>query len=145
MTRKSPQRVLQVAYEPVRQAIPAHLHRFSPKKFTQLEGLPLWRADARNPTGRAHRLSRRGLQLDRRGVPDEPADVTLRYRVVRGWQVPSEQWLSGGLGVLPLAPLGSARQGAARGHRPDQGPARPGGIPSIQTSLEYKVRPTINP
>src|SRR5205085_3061725 len=44
-----------------------------------------------------------------RGFPGEPADVTLRYRVLRVWQVPAEQWLAGGLGLLPLAPLGGVR------------------------------------
>lgn len=34
-TSKSPRRVLQVAYEAACQALPAHRHRFSPKKFTQ--------------------------------------------------------------------------------------------------------------
>jgi hypothetical protein len=44
-----------------------------------------------------------------RGFPGEPADVMLRYRTVRVWQVPAPQWLSGGLGLLPLAPLGDVR------------------------------------
>ncbi len=44
------------------------------------------------------------------GLPGEPPEVTLRYRVVRVWQVPAERWLSGGLGVLPLAPLGDVRE-----------------------------------
>lgn len=34
-TSKSPRRVLQVAYEAAREALPAYRHRFSPKKFTQ--------------------------------------------------------------------------------------------------------------
>jgi hypothetical protein len=34
-TSKSPRRVLQVAYESACQALPAHRHKFSPKKFTQ--------------------------------------------------------------------------------------------------------------
>jgi hypothetical protein len=46
-----------------------------------------------------------------RGFPDEPFDVALRYRIVRVWQVPPEQWLSGGLGLVPLAPLGDVRHG----------------------------------
>jgi predicted transposase YdaD len=46
-----------------------------------------------------------------RGFPDEPFDVALRYRIVRVWQVPAEQWLSGGLGLVPLAPLGDVREG----------------------------------
>jgi hypothetical protein len=48
--------------------------------------------------------------LYERGLPGEPADVTLRYRVLRVWQVPPEEWLSGGLGVLPLAPLGDVAE-----------------------------------
>jgi hypothetical protein len=48
--------------------------------------------------------------LYERGFPGEPADVTLRYRVVRVWQVPAERWLAGGLGVLPLAPLGAVQE-----------------------------------
>ena len=34
-TSKSPRRVFRVAYEAARQALPAHRHRFRPKKFTQ--------------------------------------------------------------------------------------------------------------
>jgi hypothetical protein len=48
--------------------------------------------------------------LYERGFPDEPFDVALRYRIVRVWEVPPARWLSGGLGVVPLAPLGAARQ-----------------------------------
>jgi hypothetical protein len=47
--------------------------------------------------------------LYERGFPGEPADVTLRYRVVRVWEVPAGQWLAGGLGLVPLAPLGEVR------------------------------------
>lgn len=45
-----------------------------------------------------------------RGFPGEPPDVTLRYKVVRVWEVPPEQWLTGGLGTVPLAPLGAVRE-----------------------------------
>ena len=45
-----------------------------------------------------------------RGFPGEPADVTLRYRVVRVWEVAPEDWLSGGLGTVPLAPLGAVQE-----------------------------------
>ena len=45
-----------------------------------------------------------------RGFPGEPSDVTLRYRVVRVWEVPAREWLAGGLGLVPLAPLGDVRQ-----------------------------------
>ncbi len=34
-TSKSPRRVLQVAYESARGALPAYGHKFSPHKFTQ--------------------------------------------------------------------------------------------------------------
>jgi len=45
-----------------------------------------------------------------RGFPGEPADVTLRYHTIRVWEVPAAQWLAGGLGLVPLAPLGDVRQ-----------------------------------
>jgi hypothetical protein len=45
-----------------------------------------------------------------RGFEDEPPDVTLRYRIVRVWEVPAQQWLSGGLGLVPLAPLGAVQR-----------------------------------
>jgi hypothetical protein len=48
--------------------------------------------------------------LYERGFAYEPFDVALRYRILRVWQVPPEQWLSGGLGVVPLAPLGLVRE-----------------------------------
>jgi predicted transposase YdaD len=41
-----------------------------------------------------------------RGFANEPFDVALRYRALRVWQVPAWQWLTGGLGLVPLAPLG---------------------------------------
>jgi hypothetical protein len=47
--------------------------------------------------------------LYERGFPNEPADVTLRYKVLRVWEVSADKWLSGGLGVVPLAPLGAAQ------------------------------------
>jgi hypothetical protein len=47
--------------------------------------------------------------LYERGFPGEPSDVTLRYQTVRVWQVPAKKWLKGGLGLLPLAPLGAMR------------------------------------
>jgi hypothetical protein len=48
--------------------------------------------------------------LYERGFSGEPFDVALRYRVLRVWQVAAEQWLAGGLGLVPLAPLGDVRQ-----------------------------------
>jgi hypothetical protein len=50
--------------------------------------------------------------LYERGYPDAPFDVALQYRILRVWQVPPEKWLSGGLGIVPLAPLGDVREAA---------------------------------
>jgi hypothetical protein len=47
--------------------------------------------------------------LYERGFPDQPCDVSLRYALVRVWQVPAVRWLSGGLGLVPLAPLGAVQ------------------------------------
>ena len=47
--------------------------------------------------------------LYERGFPGEPFDVALRYHTLRVWEVPPAQWLAGGLGVVPLAPLGKVR------------------------------------
>jgi hypothetical protein len=46
-----------------------------------------------------------------RGFVGEAFDVALRYRCVRVWEVPAEQWLSSGLGLVPLAPLGEVQPG----------------------------------
>jgi hypothetical protein len=47
--------------------------------------------------------------LYERGFPGEPFDAALRYRVLRVWQVAAEKWLVGGLGLVPLAPLGDVQ------------------------------------
>jgi hypothetical protein len=47
--------------------------------------------------------------LYERGFAGESFDAALRYRCVRVWQVPPANWLSGGLGLVPLAPLGDVR------------------------------------
>jgi hypothetical protein len=39
------------------------------------------------------------------GFPGEPPYLVFRYEVVRVWQLSPETFLSGGLGILPLAPL----------------------------------------
>ena len=44
-----------------------------------------------------------------RGFPGEPFDVALRYYTLRVWEVPAARWLAGGLGLVPLAPLGDVR------------------------------------
>ena len=46
-----------------------------------------------------------------RGFPGESFDVALRYQTVRVWRVPAEDWLTGGIGLLPLAPLGDVQEG----------------------------------
>ena len=65
--------------------------------------------------------------LYERGFAGEPFDVALRYRCLRVWQVPAEQWLSGGLGLLPLAPLGDIR---------------PGDLPAIIAQMKKRLAPT---
>jgi hypothetical protein len=54
--------------------------------------------------------SRKLTGLYERGFPGEPFDAALRYRIVRVWEVPATAWLSGGLGLVPLAPLGSVQK-----------------------------------
>src|SRR5690348_6462889 len=58
---KSPRRVLQVAYDAARQALPAHRHTFSPKKFTQPQLL-------------ACLVLKEFLRLDYRGFAEHLAD-----------------------------------------------------------------------
>jgi hypothetical protein len=60
-TSKSPRRVFQVAYDAARRALPAHRHRFSPKKFTQHQLL-------------ACLVLKEFLRLDYRGLAEHLAD-----------------------------------------------------------------------
>lgn len=57
-----------------------------------------------------HADSRKLSGLYERGFPGEPFDAALRYRILRVWEVPAAAWLSGGLGLVPLAPLGSVQK-----------------------------------
>ena len=45
-----------------------------------------------------------------RGFPDESPYLTFRYQIVRIWQLPVETCLDGGLGLVPLAPLGAVTE-----------------------------------
>ena len=45
-----------------------------------------------------------------RGFPGESPYLIFRYRVVRVWQLPAETFLSGGLGLVPLAPIGDVAE-----------------------------------
>ncbi|MGO8750078.1 MAG: hypothetical protein ACLQNE_29380 [Thermoguttaceae bacterium] len=45
-----------------------------------------------------------------RGFRGEPPYLTFRYEVVRVWELPLETILSGGLGILPLAPLSAVAE-----------------------------------
>jgi hypothetical protein len=60
-TSKSPRRVLQVAYEVACRALPAHRHKYSPKKFTQHQLL-------------ACLVLKEFLRLDYRGLAEHLAD-----------------------------------------------------------------------
>jgi hypothetical protein len=66
---KSPRRVAQVAYEAACQALPAHRHRFSPKKFTQPQLL-------------ACLVLKEFLRLDYRGLAAHLADHAELTRVL---------------------------------------------------------------
>ncbi len=43
-----------------------------------------------------------------RAFPGEPPYLTFRYQVVHLWQLAPDVFLSGGLGLMPLAPLRAA-------------------------------------
>jgi hypothetical protein len=45
-----------------------------------------------------------------RGFPGEEAYLTFRYQVVRVWQLPPEPLLTGGLALLPLAPISAVTE-----------------------------------
>jgi len=49
-----------------------------------------------------------------RGLPNEAPVSTLRYEVIRVWQLPVEQLLTGGFGTLALAPISNVPKGQAR-------------------------------
>jgi predicted transposase YdaD len=49
-----------------------------------------------------------------RGLPNELPVSTLRYPVIRVWQVPVEQLLAGGLGTLALAPISDVSESEVR-------------------------------
>jgi hypothetical protein len=74
-TSKSPRRVLQVAYEAARDAVPAHRHKFSPKKFTQPQLLAclvlkeFLRLDYRGLAAHLADHADLGRQIDLRVVP----------------------------------------------------------------------------
>jgi Transposase DDE domain len=68
-TSKSPRRVLQVAYDAACQALPAHRHRFSPKKFTQPQLL-------------ACLVLKEFLRLDYRGFAEHLADHSELTRLI---------------------------------------------------------------
>jgi predicted transposase YdaD len=45
-----------------------------------------------------------------RGFPDQPPHVVFRYGVLRVWRQPPETFLTGSLGLLPLAPVSAASE-----------------------------------
>ena len=44
------------------------------------------------------------------GFPDEPAYLTFRCQVVRVWRLPPGPLLTGGLALLPLAPISAVTE-----------------------------------
>jgi predicted transposase YdaD len=49
-----------------------------------------------------------------RGFPGEAPLGTLRYEVIRVWELPAEQLLAGGVGTLALAPISNVPEGDVR-------------------------------
>ena len=74
-TSKSPRRVLQVAYDSARQALPAHRHKFSPRKSTQHQLL-------------ACLVLKEFSRLDYRGLADHLTDNPDLARVIELQVVP---------------------------------------------------------
>jgi predicted transposase YdaD len=52
--------------------------------------------------------------LLQRGLPGEAPVSSLRYEVIRVWQIPAEQLLQGGAGTLALAPISNVEAGDVR-------------------------------
>jgi hypothetical protein len=52
--------------------------------------------------------------LLQRGLPGEAPVSTLRYEVIRVWQLPVEPLLAGGVGTLALAPISAVAEGEVR-------------------------------
>ena len=74
-TSKSPRRVLQVAYQAAREALPAYSHRFSPKKFTQHQLV-------------ACLVLKEFLRVDYRGLAEHLADQPEMARAIDLQAVP---------------------------------------------------------
>ena len=70
-----------------------------------------------------------------RGFPGKPPYLLFQYQVVRVWEIPPETFLNGGLGVLPLAPLGGWRKPTAGCDPADGGTDSQGGAPDEAGSL----------
>jgi hypothetical protein len=52
--------------------------------------------------------------LLQRGLPNEAPVSTLRYEVIRIWDIPTEQLLTGGVGTLALAPISKVSENEVR-------------------------------
>ena len=94
-TSKSPRKVLQVAYDAARQALPAHRHKFSPKKFTQHQLL-------------ACLVLEEFSKLDYRGLAGHLADNPDLARVIELEVVPHYTTFQKAAGRLLVAKPGRA-------------------------------------
>ncbi|HTU91216.1 MAG TPA: DUF4351 domain-containing protein [Gemmataceae bacterium] len=63
-------------------------------------------------------------------------ELTFRFEVVRLWEVPIDVLLQGGLGTLPLAPLGQVPQGAV----PEE--VMPGAIERLRERIQTESPPS---
>ncbi len=68
--------------------------------------------------------------LIERGFPGEPPHLIFRYQIVRIWQLPVDTFLNGGLGILPLAPLGAVTEAD---------------LPSVITRMKQRIQKEATP
>ena len=105
-TSKSPRRVFRVAYDAACQALPAHRHKFSPKKFTQ-------------PQLMACLVLKEFLRLDYRGFVEHLADHPDLGRMIGLKAVPHYTTLQKAAARLFKAAPAEARAGLANFRTPE--------------------------
>jgi predicted transposase YdaD len=89
----------------------ARLHRYSGLLWYEYDA-PVYTVLVLFRPIRGHRSLTGYLELN--GFDSEPL-MMFRYRVLRVWEEPAETFLSGGLGLLPLAPVANVRRRALPG------------------------------
>jgi hypothetical protein len=69
-----------------------------------------------------------------RSFPGDPPYLVFRYQVIRVWQLPPEQFLAGGVGLLPLAPISAVTE-----------PELPGIIQQMKERLQRRPAARVAP